>query len=338
MEASKPYVVTGATGIVGSHVTMHLLDSGHSVIACKRSQSSLKSLEELFLSCGKQHLLQKIEWKEADINDVYALDDVIRNAKGVFHCAGMVSFLRSDRQSLKKINTDGTLNVVSACLHANVPLCFVSSIATLNNTDVKGELTESVFWKRSGKESDYAISKYNAEREVWRAMEEGLEAVIVNPGVVLSEGFRNHSSSAIFDRIRKGLRFYTKGSTAYVAATDLAKAMVMLMEKKKFGQRYIVTEGNYSFHEILTAIAKALEVTPPKTEAGRSLLNLAGFLENVVSFVLGKNAQLSSALINSLLSESRYSNKKISIESGMQFTPIKAEIERICSKIRASGR
>ncbi|MGZ4090066.1 MAG: NAD-dependent epimerase/dehydratase family protein [Bacteroidia bacterium] len=189
-------LVTGATGIIGSHVVLKLLQANKPVVAARQKNSDVAAVEKLFAYYTKEsaRLFQKIKWVEVDVCDIFSVEEALDGITIVYHCAGYISFDRRNREKLFKINEGGTANVVNACLLKNVTLCHVSSIATINNLDYKDNLDETVFWKTSGRESDYAVSKYNAEREVWRGIEEGLRAVIVNPGVVLSPGFWNQSS------------------------------------------------------------------------------------------------------------------------------------------------
>ena len=177
-------LVTGATGILGSHVVLALLQSNQPVTACKQKTGDIKKIQELFAYYTPDHqtLFERIKWVDVDICDIFSIEEALQGIANVYHCAGFVSFSGRDRKKLRLVNETGTKNMVDACLHMGVKaFCHVSSIGTLHNLDYMGTLTEEVFWKKSGKESDYAISKYNAEREVWRGMEEGLNAVIVNP-------------------------------------------------------------------------------------------------------------------------------------------------------------
>lgn len=324
-------LVTGATGIIGSHVVLDLLRKGRSVRACRRADSDMSKTERLFnlYNCGA--LFPLIQWVEVDINDVFALEDAMRGVTHVYHCAGLVSFLARDRKKLMAVNETGTANVVTACLSTGVSaLCHVSSIATINNSDHNGNLHEGVFWKNSGDESDYAISKYNGERQVWRGIEEGLNAVIVNPGVVLSPGFRDQSSSRLFDTCYNGTRFYTEGVTAYVGAEDVARIMTELMDQRHFGERYILAEGNYSFRHILTAIHRGMERKAPRLRARKWMLRLAMPFDNLACFFTGRAARITPPLIDSALRVQRYPNTKIRHTLSYRFRPVDELIIDIC--------
>jgi dihydroflavonol-4-reductase len=325
-------LVTGATGIIGSHVVLHLLKSNKEVIACMRKGSDVSKVKKLFSYYKHQDLFEKIKWKEIDLQDPFSIEEAFLGVGEVYHCAGFVSFLSKDRDKLFQVNERGTANVVNACIQQKVKaLCHVSSIATINNLDHTAVLTEEVFWKKSGKESDYAISKYNSEREAWRGVEEGLNVVIVNPGVVLSPGFWDQSSSRLFKVCYEGNLFYTEGKAAYVSAMDTAAMMCSLMEKRRFANRYILSEGNYSFKEVLDMICTSLHKKGPGMKAGKFLLEIARVLDGIGSGLRGKEQRITRALINSAFNTQSYSNSKIKEALSTNFTPIQTLIKDICS-------
>lgn len=325
-------LVTGATGIIGSHVTYTLLKKGEAVVAVKRSTSNLTDIKNLFhLYEGNDVLFSRIKWIELDLQDVQALEAAMQNIETVYHCAGMVSFNDKDFTQLKANNEIATANVVNACIYKGVKtLCYVSSLSTINNNDYLGELNEAVFWKTSGSESAYGISKYNAEREVWRGMEEGLNAVIVNPGVVLSPFFWNQSSGRIFKFCSKGSIFYPPGKTGYIAAKDVAEIMVNLVHKKIVGERFILIEKMYRFQEIFTIAQKAFGKSAPKIKANKFILNIARLGDALLSALIGKKRTITRASVNSALSEKTYSNQKLNRFLPFNYTSVEAEIKFIC--------
>lgn len=326
-------LVTGATGIVGSHVVLELLLNNQPVTACRQKNSNVARLKQLFAFYTRDHeaLFQKIKWVEMDIRDIFSIEETLEGIHNVYHCAGFVSFQKKDRKKMMEINEQGTANVVNACLgKPGIALCHVSSITTINNSDYTLPLDESVFWKTSGRENDYAISKYNAEREVWRGIEEGLDAVIVNPGVILSPGFWGQSSSKLFDACYKGNRFYTDGTSAYIAAADVARTMTGLMNKRLFANRYILIENNYSFRDILGFIHTQFKKPVPSIKVSPLLLRLAAVVNGTWSFFSGKEARITKSLMNAAFNKQLFSNKKITGTLQIEFIPVKEAISGIC--------
>lgn len=326
-------LVTGATGIIGSQVVLQLLQQGKPVIAAKQKNSSILKTKKLFAYYGEEAatLFDKIKWVDLDICDMYSIEEALKNVTNVYHCAGAVSFLEKDIEKLRQVNEIGTANMVNVCLDHNIQtFCHVSSIAAINNNDYLGKLSEGVFWKTSGQESYYAISKYNAEREVWRGIEEGLNAVIVNPGVVLSPGFWDQSSGKLFKFAHKGNRFYTEGKTGYVMVEDVAKIMIRLVESTIRSERFIVVENNYTNKEILTLIQKGFDQNAPGIKLGSFILNNAAFLDGLISKISGKARQLSRESVRSTLGSKEFSNEKIKKILGFEFAPISQGIPVIC--------
>jgi nucleoside-diphosphate-sugar epimerase len=326
-------LVTGATGIIGSHVVLELLKRGQPVVACHQKNSDLEKVRKLFSYYGPEndHLFAKIKWVLVDVRDVFSIEETLEGISTVYHCAGFVSFNKKDKKKLTVLNETGTANVVTACLtKKNVALCHVSSIGVINNLDHTEALHEGVFWKTSGKESDYAISKYNAERQVWRGIEEGLEAIIVNPGVVLSPGFWDQSSSRLFETCYKGSPFYTNGTTGYVAASDVAACMIDLMEMRLYANRYILVENNYSFRHIFNLIHKNFGKPEPAYEASKALLQVGKWFYGFVSFFTARDPKITAALINSAFNKQTYSNAKVKQALNRPFKAIDETIALIC--------
>lgn len=316
-------VVTGANGLVGAHVLLELSRRGHTVTATYRSKNNLEAVAHFFArrDPNGHAYFQKINWLQVDILDLAALEELCEGKEELYHCAGMVSFESRDREKLLKVNERGTANVVQACLLKGLRLCHVSSIAAIHNLDYKEELTEEVYWKKSGQESDYAISKYNAERQVWRGIEEGLQAVIVNPGVILSADFWGRSSTRMMETVYRGNPVYTEGLAAYVAAPDLASIMVELMEKKISGQRFIISEGTYSFKQIFTWMALSLNKRAPTFKIGRGLMRFAAVLDQIRRMLIGGSVKISPEIVNAAYNTQVYSAKKLQTYITFNYLP-----------------
>jgi dihydroflavonol-4-reductase len=323
-------LITGATGLVGAHVALQLLQQGKSVVAIKREGSDLSKTKKLFsyYTSDFEQLFNQIKWVDADISDIYAILDALEGVDAVYHCAGFVSFNHKQKKQIHAINTVGTAHVVNACLEkGNVKLCYVSSIATLQNPDITKNIDESVYWKSSPSASDYAISKYNGEREVWRGMEEGLNAVIVNPGIILGPGFWYQSSGKLIDTCYKGNPFYTEGSSATIDAKDVAACMIQLTEQHHFGKRFVLIENNYSFKEILSETHKALGKREPYMNAGKGLLMLAKWMDSFRCMISGKEPIITKETITAALEKNTFSNTRIKQALNFNFTPLQETLK-----------
>ncbi|MBP6424881.1 MAG: NAD-dependent epimerase/dehydratase family protein, partial [Flavobacterium sp.] len=200
-------LVTGGTGLVGAHLLLHLVEQGENVRALCRTKSSIEKTKNLFFLYHKPHLFEKIEWIEADILDIPSLEIAFQNIEFVYHCAALISFDPKEEESIRKTNIEGTANIVNFCLAFGIKkMLFVSSIAALEDPNAtETTISETTEWNPEKPHSDYAISKYGAEMEIWRGQQEGLNVIIVNPGVILGPGFPEQGSGALFSAVAKGL-------------------------------------------------------------------------------------------------------------------------------------
>jgi dihydroflavonol-4-reductase len=326
-------LITGATGLVGAHVALQLIQNNQPVVAIKRSGSDLSKTLQLFsyYSSDYQQLFNQIKWVEADVCDIYSLLDALDGITHVYHCAGFISFNSKDNKQLHQVNAEGTANIVNACLEKNIQaFCHVSSIATLHNPDITKNIDESVYWKSSPLASDYAISKYNGEREVWRGIEEGLPAVIVNPGIIFGPGFWKQSTGKLIETCYKGSPFYSNGTCGTVDVRNLATCMIDLLNKKIVNQRFILIEGNHSYKEILSLTHRFLNKKSPSIEAGKTLLTIGRALDTFRCFFTKKEPIITKATVIAALDEVSFNNLKIKSALTISFIPLEETLKFVC--------
>jgi len=332
--------VTGSTGLVGSHLILELLRSGRAVRALKRPSSDLGMLKKVFhlYSDQPEELFSKIEWVEGDILDVFSLEDAMDGVTEVYHCAALVSFLPGDKKRLIRINTEGTANVVNAALTKKVSkLCHVSSIAALGRPESMTDLIdEKLVWKTSKNNSVYAISKYGAEREVWRGTAEGLDAVVVNPSIILGVAGPTQGSSRIFKTVWEGLRVYPPGKNGFVDVRDVVRAMILLMESDIRNERFILNVDNISYKRLFDLMAAEMGKAAPSLKVSPVLSGLAWRLEKIKSIVTGIKPLLTKETAHTAVQNYEYSNEKIRKELGFEFTPIEETIRHF-SKVFLNG-
>jgi len=328
-------LVVGGTGLVGSHLLWELITRGEKIKVLVRSEKSKKKILQTFQYYTENALqyFNQLEWCEGDIMNYGSIDAAMENISFVYHCAAMVSFSPADNDFLLRNNVDGTANVVNACLkRPGIKLCFVSSIAALGHSELSEEVTEVHMWKPNIKRTVYSISKFKSEMEVWRGIEEGLSAVIVNPSVIIGPGNWNSSSAAFFPLVYYGLKFYTTGITGFVDVRDVVKVMAQLTHSPVKNDRFIVSARNLSFKDLFYLIANALKVKPPKYEASPLLLKLASKLDGIKSIFTSSQRKISDDTISAAVSKNRYDSKKICETINYQFIPFEETINH-CTKI-----
>ena len=258
--------VTGGTGFVGAYLLRVLLnDPRYTTIRAIRRKTSSMALVADFAD--------RIEWHEGDILDSFSLEDAMQGSTQgemqsemhVYHAAASISFEDSDREKMFKVNIEGTANVVNTALHCGVKrFGYVSSIAALGRNKDKIVLDEGNKWQNDPLNSNYAISKFYGEQEVWRGAAEGLSVVIINPSIIMGSGDWRSGSASLFGQIGKGLRFYPLGKTGFVDVRDVAKALHLLVNTPEIeGERYILNSENWTYREFLDTVAIALNKPKP---------------------------------------------------------------------------
>ena len=314
-------LVTGATGLVGSHLLVQLLQENEEVKALFRSEKQIEKVKNVFAFHNQTALFNKINWEKGDITDIPSLEIAFENVTHVYHCAALISFDPSDEDELRKINIEGTANVVNCCIDFSVKkLCHVSSIAALGNPkEHETTITEETEWNPEELHSDYAITKYGAEMEVFRGHQEGLEFVIVNPGVIFGYGFPKKGSDVIIQSVKKGLSFYTKGNIGIVSVEDVVKSMMQLMKSNNNGERYTIVGENISTKALLDFISEELNLKKPSIEATKWMTSIAWRMDWLLSKIVNRKRRLTRSTATSSHSTTTFDTSKIEKELNFTF-------------------
>ena len=323
-------LVTGGTGLVGSHLLKQLIKGEESIRAIYRDEKSLSKIKHFFIlfNISWNDVLKKVEWVQSDLLNPAVLEDAFIGVDYVYHCAAMVSFNKIDKKQMLKVNIEGTSNVVNLSLDYNVKkLCYVSSTAAIGNTTNGDDRTEKNDWQNDGTFSNYSISKYFAEMEVWRGSEEGLDVVIVNPSIIIGAGDWNSSSSNLFLKVWKGLRFYTLGINGFVYVNDVVKAMIELMNSDIKNERYLVIAENLTFQTLFNYISEFLNKPYPSVLVKKWMTSVIYRVESIKSFLFKLDPLVTKESAESAMRITKYSNQKIKKDLKFEFTPIKTAVK-----------
>jgi nucleoside-diphosphate-sugar epimerase len=331
-------LVTGGTGLLGSHLLHALCVTGCNVRAIYRDEERISAVTAVFAHYSPNDylaLLEKIEWVKGDVLDVVSLADALEHVTQVYHCAALVSFEKKDFFRLMQINREGTANVVNACLDFGVSkLCYISSTAAIGGENFS-TITETTKWKQGPSTSGYSIAKYSAEKEVWRAAEEGLDVVVLNPSVIFGAGNWEESSLKIFRTVKNGLRFYTSGANGFVDARDVAEIALRLMQSEIKNERFLCVGVNCSFKELLTTIALQMNLNPPGISTPRWLAEIGWRLAWISGKWQSKSATLTKESVASSFGVKRYDNSKVVDAISVQFRDLS---EMVSNTIRGKIR
>ncbi|SNR70599.1 NAD-dependent epimerase/dehydratase family protein [Flavobacterium sp. ov086] len=328
-------LVTGGTGLVGAHLLLHLIENGENVRAIYRNQNNIQKTKSVFELYKKTDLFEKINWLEADILDVPSLEIAFIDIEYVYHCAALISFDPKDEDALRKTNIEGTANMVNFSLAKGIKkFCFVSSIAALGDlASHETYITEETDWNPEKPHSDYAISKYGAEMEVWRGVQEGLDIIIINPGVILGPIPKTKSqeqgSAELYSKVANGLSFYTLGSTGFITVDDVIKIAHQLMKSDIKNERFTLIADNIVFRDILNTTAEALNVKKPTIHAKPIFMNFLWIADGVFSTLFFQKRRITKATAKASYSKNLYANQKIKTALGTVFSDVHQYIKEV---------
>ena len=331
-------LVTGGTGLVGAHLLFTLIDNNEEVRAIYRETSDLNAVKKVFsyYTSEVEILFNKIDWQIADITDILSLEVVFKNIDYVYHCAAYISFNPRHFKKLKKVNVEGTANVVNYCISEKVTkLCYISSVASLGRSENESLITEECEFNPNDRNSVYSITKHQAEVEVWRGTQEGLDAIIVQPGVIIGEGIWSSASGGIFRTIAKGLKFYTPGGIGIVDVKDVVKAMIYLTKSELKNQAYILVGENILYEKLFAKISNKLHRKAPKLLISKTLMLSFASFDWFVNKLFKTRRKLLKPTVRNLFKRSFYDSSKIINTKNFNFRNLDKTIERVAGNYRA---
>jgi nucleoside-diphosphate-sugar epimerase len=327
--------VTGGTGLVGAHLLFELTSSGKKVKALRRKSSNLQQVLKTFswYSENPETPFSLIEWVDGDILDYFGMEKLLEGITEIYHCAAIVSFDPKERKKMISNNVEGTSNLVNAALENGVKkICHVSSVAALGHCENGQSITEETNWVPSKKVSAYSESKFFSETEIWRGIEEGLEAVIVNPSIILGPANWETGSAKMFKTVWEGIKFYTRGVTGFIDVKDVVKAMVLLMEGSNFesakNNRFLLSSENISYGEVFFQIANALGKPRPKFYANSFLMGFVWRTTRFISLLTGKSPLITRETAANAKRIRKFDGSKITRLFGFQYQPVSESIQK----------
>ena len=321
-------LVTGATGLLGTHLLMELLSRGERVRALVRPSANRQPVEDVFRFCNNTHFTD-IEWVEGDVLDIDSLEEAMQGCSHVFHCAAIVSYHPAERAEMYRVNTEGTANVINMALHlGNIKVGFVSSIAAIGKAKNNEKVDEESEWVENDMNTHYAITKQLSEMEFWRGLHEGIEGVAFNCGFIIGPGSFERSSPSLFRKLNEGMRFYPPGGTGFIAVSDAAKCIAELTLSNISHERYILVTENISMKDVFQQVAASLGKRVPSIEAKPWILQLARIAEWLKEKVTGRKALVTRETVKNASLRFYYDSKKLQEAFPFEATPIKQAIQQ----------
>ncbi|MGB3775950.1 MAG: NAD-dependent epimerase/dehydratase family protein [Leeuwenhoekiella sp.] len=339
-------LVTGGTGLVGSHLLWELIMRNEQVRAIYRTEESKVAIKELFeyksqFTGQKQSgtlFFSKIEWINANINDIPALQAAFEQIEIVYHCAAFVSFDPAKFSTIQRINKEGTANMVNLSLkYGIVKFCHVSSVGALGNTEGNIPINESTFWTPQRDNSVYSISKFASETEVWRGTQEGLNAVIVNPAIILGEGFYKSGSGSFFTHIAKGTDYNVPGSTGFVDVLDVVEAMIKLMESDIHSERYILVGENTSYVRFFSLVAQNIDAKTPSKMLKSWQMAVAWRGDYLLSLISTRQRTLFRSSAQAAFGMKKFDSSKLKKALDFKYHDFEETIQRVGSHFKTTN-
>ncbi|MDB5023198.1 MAG: family NAD(P)-dependent oxidoreductase [Mucilaginibacter sp.] len=323
---NKMILVTGATGFLGSEVAKQLVLGGNRIRCIKRSSSKIPALLSPFD--------KNITWVEADLLDIFALGNALAEITQVYNCAAFVSLKQADKEPMIYTNVTGTGNLVNLCVQNGIRLVHVSSVAAVGQAKPGELINEKHHLDQAAETDGYAISKLESEMEVWRGIAEGLDAVIVNPSIIIGASAGVEGSGALFETVRKGLKFYTLGSMGFVDVEDVAKCMIALMNSGIHSERFIVSAENHNYKDLTAEIAQCFGIKPPATLAKPWMMELAWRGAALAAAITCNPPAIDKVSARAASITRNFDNSKIKKATGMEFKPLNESVKEVCQALK----
>lgn len=314
-------LVTGGTGFLGSYLLRSLVKAGKPVRALYRQH----------IPAQINDIKDKVEWAKGDVLDIGALEDAMQGVEKIYHCAAVVSFQPDKKAEMLQVNIAGTANVVNLALEAGIKkIVHVSSVAALGRAKAEAHISEHIEWEESKNNSSYAVSKHLSEMEIWRGIAEGLDAVIVNPSIILGSGFWNDGSGMLLKNAWKEFPYYTTGINGFVDVQDVVDVMISLMESDITAQRFILSAENWPYRQLFNTMAAALGKKPPHIATKPWMAEVVWRLEKVKGKITGKKPLLTKETARTAQLKVYYNNEKIlKALPAFRFKPLEETVHEI---------
>ena len=300
-------LVTGATGLVGNNVVRMLLERGHRVRVLGRSSSDPRPLAGL-----------DVERFAGDVRDADAVRRASQGAGRIIHAAARVHIGWSGLEEQRAINVEGTRNVALAARDASARLVHVSTVDTMGcgsrecPADEETPLGGHV-------ECPYVVTKREAEQTVLDLVQQGLDAVIVNPAFMLGPWDWKPSSGRMLLAVGRGQGFAAPpGGNDFCDVRDVAAGIVAAAEKGVCGRRYILGGEPLSYYEAWSLFAEITGRRRPMRIMRRRVVRALGAAGSAWGRITGREPDLNGAAAAIATMEHHFSANRAVRELGYQ--------------------
>jgi dihydroflavonol-4-reductase len=303
-------LVTGATGHIGNVLVRELLAQGNAVRALILPGEDRAPLEGL-----------AVEVVEGDVLDPASLEAAMRRVTVVYHLAGLISILPGPDPLVRRVNVEGTANVLRAARTAGVQrLVYTSSIHAIARPDVAGTIDETLPFDPSTALSEYDRSKAEASLAVLRAVREGLDAVIVCPtGVIGPHDYRQSEMGRVIrDAIEAPVLLSVEGGYDFVDVRDVAQGQIQACAEGQTGESYILSGERLEVSHLLRTVQEVTGTRKPILHIPHSVAKIAAALAPAYSRLTRRKPRLTSYALSTVTGNSVISHAKATRALGYQ--------------------
>ena len=276
-------LVTGAAGFLGSHVTRQLVARGEEVRVLIRASSSNRAISDL-----------PLEYVTGDLRDPASLERAMKGVRRVFHVAADYRLWAKRSQDIYDSNVGGTKNLLAAAKAAGVAqLIYTSTVATIavDRLDLPNEFTDSKLEEMIG---HYKRSKWMAEQEALKAAKEGLPVVVAMPTTPVGpwDWKPTPTGKIILDFLNGKMPGYVETGLNFVGVEECAAGHLLVAERGKVGQRYLLGAENLTLKEMLDTLAKITGLAAPGMKIPHGVALGVAYVESTLSRLVGREPQI----------------------------------------------
>lgn len=319
--------LTGATGFVGMNLARELVEHGWAVTALVRPTASLEDISSLELRLA-----------EGDVTD---RDSVFRampqGVDAVFHVAASTSIWSRNNTMQRRVNADGTRNVLEAAIRAGAGRFVHTSTFAVWGFQ-HGRFDENSPRLTNSDWINYVATKWEAECAVREAVETGrLDAVILNPAHILGPGDR-HNWSRMIRLVQTGkLPGVPPGGGAFGDVREIARAHRRAFEHGRPGHNYLLGGPDTPFIEVIRMTGEILDRTVPRRASPAWLLKAAARAYVMRAALTGREPDLTPEGAAMITRHIDCDSSKAMRELDYRFTPVRQLLEDTCAWMRAEG-